>query len=70
MTDLYLIKDGAKPTVVGNVSTETLYHFNCSSCGRWWSIGDFRMDDNVFCVHCGEEYRVLARASYINKGQQ
>jgi rRNA maturation endonuclease Nob1 len=57
--NLYLIKDGAKPTVVGNVSAEILYHFNCISCERWWSIGDFKMDEKVFCVHCGEEYTVL-----------
>jgi hypothetical protein len=66
MTNLYLLKSGIKPTVVGEVHTETLFHFNCCECERWWTVGDFKMDQQVFCVYCGEEYSVLGMKSAPN----
>jgi DNA-directed RNA polymerase subunit RPC12/RpoP len=38
------------------VSLENLYHFNCDSCKKWWSIGDAPKDlqtRNWFCPYCG-----------------
>lgn len=36
------------------VSTEILSHFNCSRCGKWWSIGDYKPDGKgLFCPWCG-----------------
>ncbi len=42
-------------------STETLYHFNCDECGRWWSVGDHQISvgcETMTCPHCGIEQRV------------
>lgn len=36
-------------------SIETLYHFECHACDKWWSIGDYPMIeiDQIICPHCG-----------------
>jgi hypothetical protein len=38
-------------------SIETLWHFNCSCCGKWWSIGDYQLCEKskITCPHCGTE---------------
>ncbi len=37
------------------VSTETLTHFRCELCKKWWTIGDIPKDkDTWFCPWCGE----------------
>lgn len=35
------------------VSVETLHHFSCGSCGKWWSIGDWVKQDTITCPSCG-----------------
>ncbi len=38
-------------------SIETLYHFHCEVCTKWWSIGDHQIDPyhplEMTCPHCG-----------------
>ena len=34
-------------------SIEILYHFNCSECKKWWSIGDFDIRSAIACPFCG-----------------
>jgi hypothetical protein len=34
------------------LSVETLYHYSCPSCKKWWSIGDIKLD-KAYCPHCG-----------------
>jgi len=34
-------------------SIERLYHFLCSECGKWFSIGDWKVVDKLMCPHCG-----------------
>lgn len=36
-------------------SIEILYHFNCTLCKKWWSIGDFNLKKNehLTCPYCG-----------------
>ena len=46
-------------------SKETLYHFNCGKCDKWWSIADYHLLSNnvpkkeemvpnyIICPHCG-----------------
>ena len=29
---------------------EKLYHFNCTKCSKWWSVGDY--DITTFVVNC------------------
>ena len=36
-------------------SIETLYHFNCSECGGWWSIGDAPDKLTWLCPHCSHK---------------
>lgn len=38
-------------------SVEQLHHFNCSSCDRWWSIGDFLWGSqgHLWCPWCGHK---------------
>jgi len=48
----------------GKRSVETLHHFMCSSCNKWWSIGDApESKKDWFCPWCGEknEYGVLVK---------
>lgn len=35
-------------------SVETLFHFQCTECKNWWSIGDFDIDniDTLGCPFC------------------
>ena len=36
-------------------SKEIIYHFQCSNCEGWWTIGDFHIkkQDKLFCPWCG-----------------
>ena len=37
-------------------SKETLYHFNCGKCNKWWTISDHHLlakDNKLTCPHCG-----------------
>jgi hypothetical protein len=47
------------PGKVITYSVETLYHFRCGMCARWWTIGDWARDINhMNCPHCGERQEV------------
>jgi PHP family Zn ribbon phosphoesterase len=36
-------------------SVETLHHFSCGKCKKWWSIGDAPKEKTEwFCPWCGE----------------
>ena len=36
-------------------SRETLFHFKCSLCLKWWSVGDFNFNSpTLFCPFCGQ----------------
>ena len=39
-----------------NVYLEQLYHYNCDSCQRWWSVSDIspQIGRQVHCVHCSQ----------------
>ena len=39
------------------ISIETLVHFQCIKCNKWWSIGDapILQKYNWFCPWCGYE---------------
>ena len=59
-------------------SKETLYHFNCGKCDKWWSIADYHLLSNnvpkkeemvpnsIICPHCGHEEQV----EYIYKSNE
>lgn len=36
------------------VSVEFLYHFSCSVCGNWWTVGDLEwsVGKEITCPHC------------------
>lgn len=36
-------------------SVESLTHFRCQVCTKWWSIGDPPKRDFWFCPWCGEK---------------
>ena len=38
------------------VSLEHLYHFQCDSCHKWWTVGDIEpsIGQQIFCPHCGK----------------
>lgn len=45
-----------------SVSKESLHHFNCGDCGKWWTIGDIAggtggidVQNQWFCPWCGEK---------------
>ena len=40
----------------GGYSKETLYHFSCHTCKKWFSVGDYEPGGSVvkgYCFHCG-----------------
>ena len=45
--------------MIHTYSTETLWHFNCGHCKKWWSIGDHQISgvrvhgETLTCPHCG-----------------
>lgn len=36
-------------------STETLVHFQCPACNKWWSIGDADLTRLYYCPWCGAQ---------------
>ena len=34
------------------IHKETLYHFTCTSCSRWWSVADYLPREGLTCPHC------------------
>ena len=47
-------------------SIETLYHFNCSQCGQWWSIGDYKLNGSVMtCPHCRHQSTQFQQAEKL-----
>lgn len=39
-----------------NRSVESLSHFQCESCDKWWSIGDAPLDKKSwYCPWCGHQ---------------
>ena len=36
-------------------STETLVHFQCPACNKWWSIGDADPTRRYYCPWCGAQ---------------
>jgi phage FluMu protein Com len=45
------------------MSIETLHHFSCHKCKKWWSIADWQPVKTIFCPHCG----VLATVESIKE---
>jgi hypothetical protein len=41
-------------TVRHKYSIETLYHFQCGHCKKWWTIGDWTPVDILICPNCGQ----------------
>lgn len=39
-------------------SIEKLYHFICSECNKWFTIGDWAIKNSLICPHCGVESTV------------
>lgn len=43
-------------------SIEILYHFNCLSCKKWWSIADYKKQLYIYiyitCPHCKLERHI------------
>ena len=39
------------------ISIENLYHFRCSVCELWWSVGDWKPVEIIYCPHCSEPLR-------------
>lgn len=48
----------------GMYSIENLFHFRCSKCQKWWSIGDpkkagWNPRKELFCPLCGHKQKVI-----------
>lgn len=45
--------------IKGTRSEETLSHFQCGQCEKWWAIGDApTTKDTWFCPWCGQEQEI------------
>jgi DNA-directed RNA polymerase subunit RPC12/RpoP len=43
----------------GTVSNETISHFSCGECKKWWTIGDADKSKSYwFCPWCGTKQDV------------
>lgn len=41
-------------------TVEQLYHFQCSMCSKWWTIGDWDgTADSMCCPHCGVRQELM-----------
>jgi DNA-directed RNA polymerase subunit RPC12/RpoP len=40
-------------------AVETLYHFKCSKCEKWWSISNWTPKDAINCPECGLKAPVI-----------
>jgi hypothetical protein len=50
------IINGQKTLVPGGRSLESLSHFWCGSCKKWWSVGDAPTKRKEwYCTWCGEK---------------
>lgn len=38
---------------------ETLYHFNCELCKKWFSVGGKTPEQFMTCPHCGERQETI-----------
>ena len=49
-----------EPLAFHTYSTETIYHFNCYSCKKWWSISEFAIEIGIeiSCPHCHAKARL------------
>ncbi len=47
-------------------SVETLTHFRCTVCNKWWTIGDWKPLHNMTCPHCGFIHTQFNKASKID----
>lgn len=39
------------------ISIETLLHFECQECKKWFSIADRKVQMPITCPNCGEVHR-------------
>ena len=53
--------DRQRPQAVAphRYSIETLHHYQCAVCTRWWSVGDPKRASMMACPHC-EARRMVA----------
>lgn len=50
-------------------STETLFHFNCGICKKWWSVADFDASKKplrITCPHCSHKSRISKNESELH----
>jgi len=43
--------------------TEIISHFNCTICGKWWSVSEFKSSEYVWCPHCAKGDKPVRRDS-------
>lgn len=42
--------------IIGSSSLETLTHFQCGTCTKWWAIGDVLPNKHDwYCPWCGQQ---------------
>lgn len=49
-------------------SVEMLYHFRRSTCGKWWSIGDYpdtELKKPMSCPHCGKRHYLYVKSENL-----
>jgi predicted RNA-binding Zn-ribbon protein involved in translation (DUF1610 family) len=45
-----------------SISKETLFHFHCNECQKWWTIADIDQIKTVwFCPWCGKEKKIIKK---------
>jgi DNA-directed RNA polymerase subunit RPC12/RpoP len=55
-----------KPTTNQIVySKETLYHFICGECKKWWTISMEETPQGLYCPHCGIFNQITLPAEYV-----
>lgn len=51
-------------------SIEILYHFNCVSCKKWWSIGDWKRSEFLSCPNCGRQTGVELKQQELDTSKK
>lgn len=54
-----------------NYTTETLYHYKCCICKRWWSVGDHQNPNEAQgCPHCGAWAEVKPKSKIMEMAEK
>lgn len=53
------------PPATHTVSVETIAHYRCGTCNRWWSVANYGVARRMTCPHCGTDADVRVNGGEV-----